>query len=44
MVCAKHKDISKAQIKKYREARRAQKLKGKAGGGASRRGRGKRGK
>jgi hypothetical protein len=30
MVCAKHKDISKAQIKKYREQRRAQKMKGKA--------------
>jgi len=27
MVCAKHKDIPKAQIKKYREARRAKKLK-----------------
>jgi hypothetical protein len=25
MVCAKHKDISKAQIAKYREARRAKK-------------------
>jgi hypothetical protein len=29
MVCAKHKDVSKAKIKQYREARRAQ----KAGGG-----------
>ena len=29
MVCAKHKDVPKAQIKKYREARRAQKTKGK---------------
>lgn len=27
MVCAKHKDIPKAQIKKYREARRAKKIK-----------------
>jgi hypothetical protein len=27
MVCAKHKDVPKAQIKKYREARRAKKLK-----------------
>jgi hypothetical protein len=27
MVCAKHKDIPKAQIKKYREARRAKKQK-----------------
>ena len=27
MVCAKHKDIPKAQIKKYREARRAKKSK-----------------
>ena len=27
MVCAKHKAVSKAQIKKYREARRAKKLK-----------------
>jgi hypothetical protein len=29
MVCAKHKDVPKAQIKKYREARRAAKQKGK---------------
>ena len=29
MVCAKHKDISKAQIAKYREARRAKKQKAK---------------
>ena len=29
MVCAKHKDVSKAQIKKYREARRAAKQKGR---------------
>jgi hypothetical protein len=29
MVCAKHKDVAKAQIKKYREARRAQKQKGR---------------
>jgi hypothetical protein len=27
MVCANHKDVPKTQIKKYREARRAQKLK-----------------
>jgi hypothetical protein len=27
MVCAKHKDIPKAQIAKYREARRSKKLK-----------------
>lgn len=32
MVCAKHKDISKAQIAKYREARRAKKTKGKTVG------------
>ena len=31
MVCAKHKDLPKAKIKKYREARRAQKLKVKGG-------------
>ncbi|HVZ88378.1 MAG TPA: hypothetical protein VHG72_15500 [Polyangia bacterium] len=29
MVCAKHKDLPKAEIKKYREQRRAQKDKGK---------------
>jgi hypothetical protein len=29
MVCAKHKDLPKAEIKKYREARRAQKQKSK---------------
>jgi hypothetical protein len=29
MVCAKHKDLPKAQIKKYREARRAKKQSGK---------------
>jgi hypothetical protein len=29
MVCAKHKDLPKAAIKKYREARRAKKLKKK---------------
>ena len=28
MVCAKHKDISKTQIAKYRDARRAKKAKG----------------
>jgi hypothetical protein len=33
MVCAKHKDLPKAAIKKYREQRRAQKLKGKGGAG-----------
>jgi hypothetical protein len=27
MVCAKHRDLPKAAIKKYREARRAKKLK-----------------
>jgi hypothetical protein len=26
MVCAKHKDVSKAKIKKYRDARKAKKL------------------
>ena len=30
MVCAKHKDLPKAAIKKYREARRAKKLKKQA--------------
>jgi|SRR5882724_11379914 len=30
MVCAKHKDIAKTKIKKYREARRAKKLKAAA--------------
>jgi hypothetical protein len=29
MVCAKHKDVPKTQIKKYRENRRAAKAKGK---------------
>lgn len=29
MVCAKHKDVPKAKIKKYREARRAKKLNSK---------------
>jgi hypothetical protein len=29
MVCAKHKDVPKAKIKEYREARRAKKLKKK---------------
>ena len=29
MVCAKHKDIPKAKIKEYREARRQAKVKGK---------------
>jgi hypothetical protein len=32
MVCSKHKDLPKAEIKKFREARRAQKVKGKAKG------------
>jgi hypothetical protein len=32
MVCAKHKDLPKAEIKKYREQRRAQKAKGKTKG------------
>ncbi len=27
MVCAKHKDVAKSKIKKYREARKAKKLK-----------------
>lgn len=31
MVCAKHKDVSKTQIAKYREARRAKKIKKPAG-------------
>jgi hypothetical protein len=26
MVCAKHKDVAKSKIRKYREARRAKKL------------------
>jgi hypothetical protein len=30
MVCAEHKDVPKAKIKKYREARRAKKLKAAA--------------
>ncbi len=30
MVCSKHKDLPKAEIKKFREARRAQKQKEKA--------------
>ena len=30
MVCAKHKDLPKAEIKKHREQRRAQKAKAKA--------------
>jgi hypothetical protein len=30
MVCSKHKDVPKAQIAKYREARRAKKLKAAA--------------
>jgi hypothetical protein len=37
MVCSKHKDVPKAQIRKYREARRAQKLKGPARAAARRR-------
>ena len=35
MVCAKHKDLPKAQIKKYREARRAKKTKAKTSNGRS---------
>jgi hypothetical protein len=42
MVCAKHKDLPKAEIKKYREQRRAQKVKGK--GRAKGSGKGKGGK
>jgi hypothetical protein len=34
MVCAKHKDLPKAQIKKYRADRRASKVKGKNGAAA----------
>jgi hypothetical protein len=30
MVCSKHKDVAKSKIKKYREARKAKKLGGKA--------------
>jgi hypothetical protein len=30
MVCAKHKDVAKSKIKKYREARRAKKMKAAA--------------
>ena len=30
MVCAKHKDVSKAKIKEFREARRAKKMKSAA--------------
>src|SRR5438552_3472064 len=37
MVCAKHKDLPKAEIKKYREARRAQRKGGKAPARARRR-------
>jgi hypothetical protein len=29
MVCAKHKDVPKAKIKQYREARKAKKAKAK---------------
>jgi len=36
MVCAKHKDISKAKIKQFRELRRARKLKTKQRGGSAR--------
>jgi hypothetical protein len=32
MVCSKHKDLPKSDIKKYREARKAQKAKGKKKG------------
>jgi hypothetical protein len=34
MVCSKHKDLPKSEIKKYREQRRAQKAKTKAKGRA----------
>ena len=30
MVCAKHKDVAKSKIKKYREVRKAKKLKAAA--------------
>jgi hypothetical protein len=30
MVCGQHKDVAKAKIKKYREARRSKKLKAAA--------------
>ncbi|HEX4406757.1 MAG TPA: hypothetical protein VH560_18085 [Polyangia bacterium] len=30
MVCSKHKDVAKSKIKKYREARKAKKLKAAA--------------
>jgi len=30
MVCAKHKDVAKSKIKKYREARKAKKAKAAA--------------
>lgn len=33
MVCSKHKDLPKAQIRKFREQRRAQKMKAKSGPG-----------
>jgi len=39
MVCAEHKNLSKAQIKKYREQRRARKMAGKGKAGAGRRAR-----
>ena len=32
MVCSKHKDLPKGEIKKYREARKAQKAKAKKKG------------
>jgi hypothetical protein len=41
MVCAKHKDLPKAEIKKYREQRRAQKEKGRGKRASVRRGRAK---
>jgi hypothetical protein len=30
MVCAKHKDVAKSKIKKFREARRAKKIRAAA--------------
>lgn len=36
MVCSKHKDVPKAKIKEYREARRAKKGNGKNGAAAAR--------
>ncbi|HET6146354.1 MAG TPA: hypothetical protein VFH68_02395 [Polyangia bacterium] len=41
MVCAKHKDLPKAEIRKYREARRARRNKGKGTEGKGTEGRGR---